>query len=81
MTCPNCSSYNVKVVDTMSSADGLSVYRRKKCRECGAKFRTVEVIDDGSEAFKNGYLEALNYKNPSLNDLSKKKTKRRMNND
>ena len=63
MICPKCDSDKVYVRDTMNAQDG-KVYRRRYCKVCGTKFRTVEVLDDGSDTFKNGYLDAVETKNP-----------------
>lgn len=57
MNCPKCNSASIYVVNTNPSEDG-SIYRGKKCTDCGAIFRTVEVLDDGSEEFKRGYYAA-----------------------
>lgn len=70
MRCPNCGSYSVKVVDTLSGEDDLSVYRRRKCIDCDTKFRTVETIDDGSEEFEKGYFKAMKDKSPKFVEVA-----------
>lgn len=44
MICPKCGGA-LAVVDSIS--DDNSVYRRRKCVECGNRFYTREVIDNG----------------------------------
>ena len=63
MLCPKCDSNSVYVRDTMNAQDG-KVYRRRYCRVCGTKFRTVEVLDDGSDIFKREYADAVEKKSP-----------------
>lgn len=65
MNCPECGFSNYRVMDTINSADG-KIYRRRKCLECGELFRTVEVMDDGSEEFKKNYFEAQQAKSSLL---------------
>ena len=43
MTCPKCSG-KTEVCDTYLRED--SVLRRRRCRECGHVFRTLEVDED-----------------------------------
>ncbi len=43
MTCPKCSG-KTEVCDTFLRED--SVLRRRRCRECGHVFRTLEVDED-----------------------------------
>ena len=63
MRCPKCDSDGIYVKDTMRAPD-RKIYRRRKCAECGTIFRTVEVIDDGTEEFRKKYVEAIEAKNP-----------------
>ena len=44
MICPKCGGA-LTVVDSIS--DDNSVYRRRRCVECGNRFYTREVIDNG----------------------------------
>lgn len=69
MTCPNCGSHNAYVMDTLPGF-GTEIYRRKMCRDCNSRFRTVEVVDDGSSEFDKGYRDAL-YKKTSFNKKSR----------
>ena len=63
MLCPKCDSDTVYVKDTMHAPD-KKIYRRRKCSTCGLIFRTVEVIDDGTEEFRKKYVEAVETKHP-----------------
>lgn len=57
MLCPNCKSPKVRVVDTLPLGD-TEIFRRRRCSDCGHRFRSVETMDDGSQAFKYKYSEA-----------------------
>lgn len=46
MSCPNCSSPNVRVLDTRPVDEGASVRRRRACRDCGHKWVTFEIDAD-----------------------------------
>ena len=61
MKCPHCNSGNTGVIDTLPGASNTQ-YRRRKCKDCGDTFRTVEVIDNGAEAFHRGYSFAMKRK-------------------
>lgn len=61
MKCPKCNSDNIGVTETVPGAK-RAIYRSRKCRDCGAKFRTIEVIDNGSPEFDRGYAKALSQK-------------------
>jgi hypothetical protein len=61
MKCPECGSENIGVNNTMPD-DETRIFRRRKCHDCGAGFRTVESIDDGSFQFNIGYSEAYKVK-------------------
>jgi transcriptional regulator NrdR family protein len=61
MLCPICNS-RLRTTDTVPG-DGNTVYRRRKCESCNAKFKTVETMDDGSNAFKYGFCQAENKRN------------------
>lgn len=50
MSCPICGG-EARVLKSMSSEDGDSVIRRRKCSRCGCTFVTEEVDAD--------YLEKL----------------------
>lgn len=58
MICPKCKSSNIGVTDTMPLGDA-EIFRRRKCRDCGYGFRTMEMLDDGSVDFKRKYNEAV----------------------
>lgn len=61
MICPYCSSTNIYVSDTAPGSDG-KVYRRRHCRDCNARFRTVESCMDDTPVANQGYLEAVKNK-------------------
>ncbi len=42
IACPECGGYGSRVINTRPLARMEGVYRRRKCRECGAKFSTEE---------------------------------------
>jgi len=44
MTCPNCNSENIYVVETRSRDEDGIIRRRRKCSDCGHTFRTYEVL-------------------------------------
>lgn len=44
MTCPECKSNQLVVVDSRAKSDGIR--RRRKCLDCGARFPTFEAILD-----------------------------------
>lgn len=44
MDCPNCCSHNVGVVETRTMEGGRSITRRRRCKDCGCTFRTIEVL-------------------------------------
>ena len=47
MTCPVCGGAT-KVVDSRPEVD--TVHRRRKCKECGYRFSTVEIEVDVKES-------------------------------
>ena len=61
MTCPYCSSTNIYVSDTSQGLDG-NVYRRRHCRDCNARFRTIESCMEDTATANEGYLEAVKNK-------------------
>ncbi len=65
MFCPKCESENVRVVDTMHEPDNKT-YRRRKCVDCGMKFRTVETLLENVEGAEAGYSQASMRKSPLL---------------
>jgi transcriptional repressor NrdR len=44
--CPNCSSFDDKVVDSRASDDGASIRRRRECLTCGRRFTTYERLEE-----------------------------------
>lgn len=48
MKCPQCSSSDIRVIDSRTAKDGRSIRRRRECNQCGARFTTAEeIIRDG----------------------------------
>ena len=48
MKCPQCSSSDIRVIDSRTAKDGRSIRRRRECNACGARFTTSEeIIRDG----------------------------------
>jgi transcriptional repressor NrdR len=46
MRCPYCGHLEDKVVDSRSSADGVSIRRRRECLQCSKRFTTYEQIEE-----------------------------------
>lgn len=44
MTCPNCSSDDIRTIDSRPKKKPIVRARRKLCLECGHKFTTHELI-------------------------------------
>jgi transcriptional regulator NrdR family protein len=65
MICPVCGSEYNFVRETAQGTDG-KVYRRRRCSECEAKFRTVEVVMDDSDSSRKDYSEAMRNKSPLI---------------
>ena len=57
MRCPHCNSPDIRVMDSLPG-NSKTLYRRRKCKRCNKLFRTVEIVDDGSEAFDAKYYAA-----------------------
>ena len=57
MRCPHCNSDDIRVTDTLPGGSN-ALYRRRKCKTCGEGFKTVEITDDGSEAFAAKFSRA-----------------------
>lgn len=58
MNCPKCGSQDVKVGNTLPY-EGIKIYRQRKCKTCSHRWRTVEILDDGSRNFKYEYSAAM----------------------
>lgn len=61
MKCPKCGSENIGVTNTIAGGK-RTIYRCRKCKDCKAVFRTIEVIDNGSPEFARGYSVACKRK-------------------
>ena len=48
MKCPFCGHQEDKVIDSRSSADGMSIRRRRECLNCEKRFTTYEQIEGQS---------------------------------
>lgn len=46
MSCPHCTSTNVRVTDSRPVDQGASVRRRRICIRCGHKWITFEIDAD-----------------------------------
>ncbi len=46
MKCSFCGHLEDRVVDSRSSADGLTIRRRRECLACGRRFTTYERIEE-----------------------------------
>ncbi|HOJ98532.1 MAG TPA: transcriptional regulator NrdR [Termitinemataceae bacterium] len=46
MRCPHCGSFNDKVVESRTLANGESIRRRRECIDCGYRFTSYERIED-----------------------------------
>lgn len=75
MLCPKCGSYNIGVRDTMPGPDG-KIYRRRRCRECNANFRTVELLADDTDDFRIAYRDAVNAKSALFKECYEKQKKK-----
>jgi len=42
--CPKCASDRITVLQTREHGEGEAIRRRRKCRDCGYRFSTVETI-------------------------------------
>ncbi len=70
MKCPFCSSQDLKVVNSRSTADGLSIRRRRMCLSCNERFTTYETIKNEEIIIikKNGTRETFD-KNKIVNGI------------
>ena len=57
MVCAKCESYNVTVVDTIQGKHNV-IYRRRKCRDCGNTFFTMEMEIVDNQFFREEWIEA-----------------------
>lgn len=74
MKCPHCNSDNIGVIDTLPGATN-TIYRRRKCKDCGGLFHTVEIIDNGQNpAVAIGYGMASSKKNRLKNQRKKERS-------
>jgi len=44
MICPQCSSADIRVIDSRTGKDRRSIRRRRECNGCGTRFTTLEEI-------------------------------------
>ncbi len=70
MRCPYCSSSDLKVVNSRSTSDGLSIRRRRMCLSCNERFTTYETIKNEEIIIikKNGTRETFD-KNKIVNGI------------
>jgi len=60
--CPDCKSYNNKIIDSRKRPDDI-IKRIRECNKCGKKFTTHELKSD---IFKGKRISAINNKNGLL---------------
>jgi transcriptional repressor NrdR len=46
MRCPHCGSFDDKVIDSRTLANGDAIRRRRECNGCGYRFTSYERIED-----------------------------------
>lgn len=46
MRCPSCGSFEDKVIDSRTLANGEATRRRRECEGCGYRFTSYERIED-----------------------------------
>lgn len=46
MRCPNCGSFDDKVIESRTMANGESIRRRRECLSCGYRFTSYERIEE-----------------------------------
>ena len=46
MRCPHCGSFDDKVIESRTLANGESIRRRRECNDCGYRFTSYERIED-----------------------------------
>ncbi|WP_420897787.1 hypothetical protein [Brevibacillus marinus] len=44
MLCPNCESPNVRITNTRTNLEHHYKQRRRECKDCGARWTTIERI-------------------------------------
>lgn len=55
MNCPECESQNWIVYDSRHSQKE-SIWRRRKCKDCGCRFTTREIIETVNHKSKANLL-------------------------
>ena len=67
MNCPHCGSHNITVAETRPS-DENTRSRRRKCKDCGEWFPTLEVVmpTKGLGCYYDGPKSQQHYKIRSL---------------
>ncbi|MDR0636928.1 MAG: transcriptional regulator NrdR [Treponema sp.] len=46
MRCPHCGSFDDKVIESRTLANGDAIRRRRECNSCGHRFTSYERIED-----------------------------------
>ena len=46
MRCPHCGSFDDKVIESRTLANGDAIRRRRECNTCGHRFTSYERIED-----------------------------------
>ena len=86
MRCPNCGSFDTKVLDSRPTEDGYAIRRRRECLNCGFRFTTYERFEIGPllvikkdgrrekfdrEKIKRGGMKACEKRQISMEDVEK----------
>ena len=45
MKCPFCGAVDIKVIDSRSTEEGVSIRRRRECFKCAKRFTTYEKVE------------------------------------
>lgn len=66
MVCPKCGGSKHTVYDTLPAANEF-IFRKRKCLDCGYRFKTAEVeMTDDNSTFKYAFNEAYYARYPQL---------------
>lgn len=57
MVCPKCGVSDMTTTDTLPTLDEF-IFRRRKCRACDHRFKTVEVVIKDDDPLKYAFHEA-----------------------
>ena len=57
MVCPKCGVSDMTTTDTLPAFDEY-IFRRRRCRACGHKFKTVELVIKDNDPLRYTFCEA-----------------------